>query len=350
MLKRIYIDNYRCLVNFDLRLDELSLLLGPNGSGKTTVFNALTALRRFLSLEARVTEAFPVIALTRWHKRPLQTFELDLEGKDGLFKYKLVIEHDEKRKKARVDTETLLHNDKPLFVFEHGTAHFYRDDYTEGPSFLFDWSQSGVGSMIETSVNEKLCWFRERVRRFMVIALKPDRMSTDTEVETEILEPDGANFASWFRYLIQEQQDKIFDLISHLRDVLPGFHGMRLTRAGTDYRALYVGFGAEESRESLVYYRFNELSDGQRTLVVLYAMLFASPEIGYTLFIDEPDNYIALPELQPWLMELRDACGESVPQAVLISHHPELIDDLGPQCGTWIDRDPNQPTRVGRLP
>jgi len=37
MIKRLYVDNYKCLVNFDLKLDELSLLLGLNGSGKSSV-------------------------------------------------------------------------------------------------------------------------------------------------------------------------------------------------------------------------------------------------------------------------------------------------------------------------
>ena len=41
MLKRIYINNFRCLVNFELKLDGLSLFLGANGSGKSTVFAAL---------------------------------------------------------------------------------------------------------------------------------------------------------------------------------------------------------------------------------------------------------------------------------------------------------------------
>jgi predicted ATPase len=38
MIKRIYIDNYyKSLVNFELQLQELTLLLGPNGVGKTSV-------------------------------------------------------------------------------------------------------------------------------------------------------------------------------------------------------------------------------------------------------------------------------------------------------------------------
>ena len=32
MIKRIYIDNYKCFVNFELRLQELTLLVGRNGA------------------------------------------------------------------------------------------------------------------------------------------------------------------------------------------------------------------------------------------------------------------------------------------------------------------------------
>lgn len=39
MLKRIYINNFRCLVNFELNLESINLFLGANGSGKTTVFD-----------------------------------------------------------------------------------------------------------------------------------------------------------------------------------------------------------------------------------------------------------------------------------------------------------------------
>ena len=50
MVTRLYVDNFRCLVNFELKLDEMNILLGPNGSGKTSV---LDALRRIQNLVAR---------------------------------------------------------------------------------------------------------------------------------------------------------------------------------------------------------------------------------------------------------------------------------------------------------
>ena len=49
MIQRLYVNNYKCLVNFELRLQELSLLLGPSGVGKTAVLDIMYALRRLLS-------------------------------------------------------------------------------------------------------------------------------------------------------------------------------------------------------------------------------------------------------------------------------------------------------------
>ncbi len=60
---------------------------------------------------------------------------------------------------------------------------------------------------------------------------------------------------------------------------------------------------------------------------------------AHTLFLDEPDNYVALAEIQPWLMALSDAYGAEIQQAVLCSHHPELIDYLGSDYGLLLKRE-----------
>ena len=68
------------------------------------------------------------------------------------------------------------------------------------------------------------------------------------------------------------------------------------------------------------------------------------------MFLDEPDNFITLRELQPWLGTLKDLIGEGVEQAVLISHHPEIIDQLAVPSGRWFERDGNSPSRVSNQP
>ncbi len=46
------------------------------------------------------------------------------------------------------------------------------------------------------------------------------------------------------------------------------------------------------------------------------------------LCFDEPDNFVALSEIQPWLQVLRDTLEAQGGQAMIVSHHPEVIDYL----------------------
>ena len=111
-----------------------------------------------------------------------------------------------------------------------------------------------------------------------------------------------------------------------------------------------MGFTAdEEKKNSPLYFDFDHLSDGQRILFVLYALLCDAEGEKRTLFLDEPGNYLSLDEIQPWLVELSDICGEGTVQAILISHNPELIDYLGGAYGLWMEREPLGPSRIKRL-
>jgi ATPase subunit of ABC transporter with duplicated ATPase domains len=91
---------------------------------------------------------------------------------------------------------------------------------------------------------------------------------------------------------------------------------------------------------------FDELSDGQRVLIALYALLNFVVSGNTCLFLDEPENYIAIPEIQPWLMELRDRIEERGGQVILISHHPEMINYLAPEIGLLFERVGPGPVRV----
>jgi len=341
MIRRLYIDNYKCLVNFDLALDELSLLLGPNGVGKSSVLDVLYAIRQLLSGVAKITDpdVFPTSTLTRWQSRNVQVFELTFEfdSEPEPLMYRLEVEHERARDRARVWLERLAAGDRPLFEFREGEVRLYRDDHSEGPVYTADWSESAMARVAERHDNQRLCRVREFVRKIVVCGLYPARFEAESRREDPMLSRDGSNFSAWYRHIFQERQDLIPDYIEALREVVDGFHGVRLERVGQDARALMVMF--EEPGGGRYELRLDEISDGQRALLALYALVIATAGQGYSLFLDEPDNYVALPEIQPWLMALKDACGEAVPQALLCSHHPELIDYLGPECGIMLRRE-----------
>ena len=62
------------------------------------------------------------------------------------------------------------------------------------------------------------------------------------------------------------------------------------------------------------------------------------------MIIDEPENFISLAEIQPWLMKLVDGLKKG--QVLLISHHPEVINQLAPNHGVQFVRDGVGPVHV----
>ena len=346
MLKRLYVDNYKCLVNFELPLQDITLLLGPNGSGKSAVFDVIYALRQLLSGTAKVTDRdiFPTSTLTRWQSLERQSIECTAVLSGEEMTYRLEIEHDVDTKRARVSLEHLVSQGKPLFSFVAGEVTLYRDNYTEGPKYSADWSESAMARVaIHKKDNKRLSRFLDFMRRVLVCGLYPHGFAAETAEEQAMLARDGSNFAAWYRHIFQERQDLIPAYLDDVRRVIEGLQGIRLEKVGQEARVFLVAFARGKERYEI---RLDELSDGQRALVALYALVRITQGQGYTLFIDEPDNYVALPELQPWLMALKDACGDGVPQAVLSSHHPELIDYLGAEAGLWLKRAEGGPATV----
>src|SRR5271157_6100664 len=88
MLTRIYIDNFRCFVNFEYRPEKKQLLLGPNGSGKSSLLLAINYLKRFVKGDEN---PFIQSTRTRWQDRPLQVLELEALLEKQKYEYRVEI-------------------------------------------------------------------------------------------------------------------------------------------------------------------------------------------------------------------------------------------------------------------
>jgi predicted ATPase len=360
MIKRLLVDNYKCLVNFELPLQELSLLLGPSGVGKTAVLDIVHALRQLLLGDARVTDRdiFPTRTLTRWQSRNLQIIEIDVLLRSEAYTYRLEVEHEQGTQRARIHSERLTVDGDPLFEFVSGEVQLYRDDPVsgtifKGPSYTADWRESALARVFPAPTNKRLTRFLVYMHRLLVCSIHPPGLLTDSTEEVSMLHHDGRNFADWYRHCHQERPDLTEALTNVLVNVVGGgFRRIQLERVGHDARSLTFRFNERGEGDSQDGYklRFDEISDGQRALVVLYGLITLASDQGYTLFLDEPENYVALREIQPWLMYLSDATGETIPQAVVSSHHPELIDYLGYEHGTMLQRETSGVITVGRPP
>jgi len=348
MLKRIYIDNFKCLVNFELTVEPMNLFLGANGTGKTTLFHALLKLQQFIVESKTVTELFKSTDLTIWQDFSVQNFELEIAGNGGVYKYSLAIEHQQEPERSRMQQERLWFDDKLLFDFNiqdgAGIAQLYHDDQTVGPKYPFDWSRSGIAILPERADNKRLTWFKKRMGQFFIVRINPTLMNSESRREETSLNWEMSNYAAWYRTLSQNQAT-IFKLTQELREILPGFNAFNIIPAG-EAKILSVDFFNQFDQP--INYKFDNLSDGQRVLIALYTLLHCV-SADYTLCLDEPENFLALPEIQPWLYELYEKCENNRVQALLISHHPKIINYLASDTGYWFSRQNNGSVRTGRV-
>jgi ATPase subunit of ABC transporter with duplicated ATPase domains len=150
-------------------------------------------------------------------------------------------------------------------------------------------------------------------------------MDIVSKQDLPFLARNGSNFPSFFDHLNDEQPAVRTELEERLRDAIPGFRHFLFKRISQDTKLLLAAFGDGDHKGEL---NLAELSEGQRVLALLYAAVLGHLHSGSVLCFDEPDNFVALPEIQPWFQLLRDTLDEHGGQALIISHHPEVMDYL----------------------
>lgn len=169
MIRRIQVLNYRCLRHLDIVVDRLHLLTGPHGSGKHTLFDALT----FLSDLVREGPAAAVAARTddfrdlSWGRpREDPGFELAVEfvipdscrdalpdeRNFGIYRYEVVVGCDADG--ARIDAERgiLAPATRPLPAQET-----LFPDRPDPPATLVSTSRPGVNTVLSKSPGND--WF-----------------------------------------------------------------------------------------------------------------------------------------------------------------------------------------------
>ncbi|SRR6266567_2140924 len=347
MFLRCYADNYRCLSNFTLPLKPLSVLLGANGSGKSTVLALFAKIRDFILGRGSSLELFPPETRTRWDKRIEQTFELGLRLDQGEYTYRLRIRHEApERALNKVIEERLTLDGKPLFAADDKKTTLYNDSHEGKAELLTDWHISGISRVHERPDNVKLTAFRRGIEGTLVLALNPALVSAVSAERQSVTmpRPDCSDFAGWLRHIsAAEALARQAAEQSLAKGALPGFRAFQAPDSG-DAKILQCIFQSGTSKPLI--FRLDELSFGQIALVILETALAVATERHGVLLLDEPGNFLGLGEVQPLLTRLQDAALEGRFQVIMTAHHPLAVDFLAASYGSWLEREPSGPTRV----
>ena len=339
MLTRIHLHNYNCFVSFELALSQRLLIVGSNGSGKSSLWEALACIQDVAVRGHDVADAFPTRALTRWLHEDLQRFALEFQLGPDRYRYELQVIHDRKRRVPTVALERVtLEGDaaRSLYEIKDGKVHLYGDHPSPSPRTTFDFGRkrSFLPDLEERHDNQRLIAVRKALDAIWLLAPSRRFGSTATD-DAYWLDRRGQNLTAWLRGLFAERAGVSAALLEDLQPIMAGLRDIGMKPISKEVRELSLTFrGAGIDYPIAV----DELSDGQRVLLMLYAFRRGISDRAATAFVDEPETGLAPHEMQPWLAAMSADVEERGGQFLAASHHPAVVDYMSPHRAVRLFR------------
>lgn len=326
VIRRFYVHNYRCLENFELPIGGLSsaLLIGNNGSGKSTVADALQVLQKIARGTNRIRQLVPMEDISQSRSDVPVRFEIEVAIGASIFEYTIAFQLPANSKELRVLEERLRTDERTIYERHEAAVQVVRagPDQDRNARFQLDWHLAALPIIQEQNSRDPLHVFRQWLKRIVILRPAPSLMSGESNSET--LEPglDGSDFGAWFSGLLSHAPAAYTRIDQFLKQVIPDLKDIQNPPRGGDSKQLFVQYGTDIGELTV---SFKKLSDGEKCFM-LCAMVLAASYHSSTLFCfwDEPDSHLAPSEVSHFVLALRKAFSNGS-QFVATSHNPEAI-------------------------
>ena len=351
MLKSIYLHNFKSFAEAELPLEQLTLMIGSNASGKSNALEALWILSqlatgRELSVildgerrsDGRVrggSAACPRV--------PFQSFELGCtyQAEKYELEYRITIRVDDG---VVVERESLkrITKDKNIIVFETVDERSAGDILVQYLSDKYDeyWLRSVCernasvlsqlhGQMLKDngvlmSTGSDILLLRETLNNVFLFQPEPWRMRDYVRISERELRFFGENLSAVL-YDLCVKQHHAKDILDVIED-LPDNGIAAITFIKTDVGDVMLalrelsGSGRMDSRQ---------LSDGTLRCLAILAAVYSEPE-GSMIVVEELDNGIHPSRITKLLHAIQQIAAERHLTLVVTTHNPAVMDAVGP--------------------
>jgi len=356
MLRKFHVHNFKTLLDFTFEPEPISLLIGRNNVGKTTVCQAL----RFLSLtpsmkllNACVATTGSATSFTNKHSDESSVqigcqCELAVDGESHLFEYDLAIDMPQAGGQPRLVSETLDvtgpgQKRRTLLHVTDGQVDWPDEERAEPEpgvvvydgGRLADLGTTALSHLRHQSPKTRLAWrFKSYLESWDFYDLENARLrDTRCNGGVEALEADGCNLAAVVAS-IKARDDRAYgELLEFVRLVEPEVEAITF-EPSPDPKQVFMAFEDGDRRQ----FRPHELSNGTLRMLALGAIVASRRSAalrsglapGLTM-LEEPATGIFVRHLRGLLEALDDSgtCG----QYLFTSHQPYLIDLFD----KWLD-------------
>ncbi|HEX2077142.1 MAG TPA: AAA family ATPase [Longimicrobium sp.] len=327
-IREVHLRNYRSIQRAVVPLSGLTVLVGPNGSGKTNFLDALAFVQECLStsidaaLHARggMSVHYGMLPQSQWNPHGVG-FRLVMELEPHVvadYAFQLVW-GDNARAEVAVEMErcVISINGRETHRFEVKNGTFVTP--IPGLRVLL---QADRLALYAASAVEEFRPVYDFLIGMRIYSIQPERMREAREISSGlILEPDGANSAGVLRHLQQhfpEQSDRVHGLLQAL---VPGIKSVRSTPLGGMEMLMFTEQGSIPS-SFLPLFPAN-VSDGTLRMLGLVLAVY-QPNTPTVLLIEEPEATIHPAAVDVVMSVLLDAAKRS--QVLVTTHSPDVLD------------------------
>lgn len=328
-LQRVSIRNYKSIDQCTLELQEIVVLVGRNGSGKSNFLDALRFVSDSLntSLDHAIRDRGGIDSVRRRSTGHPRNFAIAMEillpnGRFAEYSFELAARspggfH------LKFERLAVKHHTRDLIAFYEVAEGKVRSSLDTLPALTRDRLYLVAASSLPD--------FREvydALSSMGFYSLNPDEMKELQSPDAgEILHRDGSNIASVVARMARDQPKVMKRITHYLADIVPGITDVRGVQLGPretlQFRQRVIG-----SKSPWKFYA-TSISDG--TLRALGALVAANQFVDRKqpvrlVGIEEPETALhpaAASALMDALLEASDNC-----QVIITSHSPDLLDSF----------------------
>ena len=351
MLKSIYLHNFKSFAEAELPLEQLTLMIGSNASGKSNALEALWILSqlatgRELSVildGERRSDGRVRGGRAACPRVPFQSFELGCtyQAEKYELEYRIMIRVDDG---VVVERESLkrITKDKNIIVFETVDERSAGDILVQYLSDKYDEYWLGTvcernasvlsqlhGQMLKDngvlmSTGSDILLLRETLNNVFLFQPEPWRMRDYVRISERELRFFGENLSAVLYDLCVKQHHAkdILDVIEDLPD-----NGIEaITFIKTDVGDVML---ALRELSGGVKIDARQLSDGTLRCLAILAAVYSEPE-GSMIVVEELDNGIHPSRITKLLHAIQQIAAERHLMLVVTTHNPAVMDAVDP--------------------
>jgi len=319
-ITHIYVDNFKSLVNFDLKMAPFTCLVGLNGAGKSTVLQVLDFIAQQFKgdidswLEMRQWDAADLNSrLTK--KSNIQIYvDVEYEGINVRWSASF------NRMTLRCTSETIFWDTQVLLKVDDGKFVMHSLGERSSPllkgDIAFDYQGSILSQLKDSQLPSHLAEFKHFFCQMESLDLiSPELLRTKTREAKGQLGLGGQNLSAFLSELDEEKRSQ---LLSGLTSVYPQLDNFSITSLRSGWKRLSI---EERFGDHLLKSNARHVNDGILRMMAVLSQLFSDHSF---LLFDEIENGMN-PELIEFLMNTLVASNK---QVLVTTHSPMILNYL----------------------